>query len=528
MSKLAPIGTRPILLARSRGAGRAARRGSRAGRADRRPRLCRAPTCPPAPTRPCARRRGAPDQRAAAARASCRGSPAAPGASGYYVNDLDAAAAVLFDRSEGQRRKLASNQKLFTTITALQGLGPTSAHPDAGSRPTAASTHGRAARRRLPGRRRRSRPSAPPGSPTSPSSVSKAGHQADRRPVIADDSIFDRLRGVPDSNYGPSPYIAPLSGLVYGGSTYDGDPALEPARPSATRCATPGQGRRQGQGRRSAGRAARRRPELASHGSRPIGGSSARRTSRRTTSTPRCCSRARRDGRQAGHDRAAARVVRRYAADLGSGVQARDGSGLTAGEQVLPARRRRAPRSPCSATTRSAKPLFDSLAIAGKDGTLDGAHGGNRRSGRCRGKTGDDQRRLQPLRLLQGRGGLVAFSLLMNGVGDLEAARDIQDRMVVEIARYRRSQADLPRRGLAGATRPRGRHPRRRAGRRRQRRSRQRRARRATPRWAPATTSIPTTSRLRDRRRRRQRPAGEDPRGRRRARRPGSSSSPGR
>src|SRR4029079_15976465 len=31
-------------------------------------------------------------------------------------------------------------------------------------------------------------------------------------------------RGVPDSSWGPSPYIAPLSDLVYGGSTYSGDP----------------------------------------------------------------------------------------------------------------------------------------------------------------------------------------------------------------------------------------------------------------------------------------------------------------
>ena len=48
----------------------------------------------------------------------------APGKSGFYVYDVDAKRKhVLFDRSQGRRRKLASNEKLFTTTTALHVLG---------------------------------------------------------------------------------------------------------------------------------------------------------------------------------------------------------------------------------------------------------------------------------------------------------------------------------------------------------------------------------------------------------------------
>ena len=81
--------------------------------------------------------------------------------------------------------------------------------------------------------------------------------------------------------------------------------------------------------------------------------------------------------------------------------------------------------------------LFDSLAIAGKEGTLDDRMEGTAAAGRCRGKTGT----INGVSNLSGycKAGreLVAFSLLMNGVGDYDGARAIQDKMVVEIARYR-------------------------------------------------------------------------------------------
>ena len=83
------------------------------------------------------------------------------------------------------------------------------------------------------------------------------------------------------------------------------------------------------------------------------------------------------------------------------------------------------------------KPFVDSLAVAGKEGTLDDRMEGTAAAGRCRGKTGT----INGVSNLSGycRSGkhMVAFSLLMNGVGSYDAARAIQDKMVVEIARYR-------------------------------------------------------------------------------------------
>jgi D-alanyl-D-alanine carboxypeptidase len=62
---------------------------------------------------------------------------------------------------------------------------------------------------------------------------------------------------------------------------------------------------------------------------------------------------------------------------------------------------------------------------------------GSSAAGRCRGKTGT----LTGVSNLSGycktKRGLVVFSLLMNGVTSYDYARSIQDKMVIQIARYR-------------------------------------------------------------------------------------------
>jgi D-alanyl-D-alanine carboxypeptidase/D-alanyl-D-alanine-endopeptidase (penicillin-binding protein 4) len=78
----------------------------------------------------------------------------------------------------------------------------------------------------------------------------------------------------------------------------------------------------------------------------------------------------------------------------------------------------------------------DSLAIAGRSGTLRRRMRGTAAAGRCRAKTGT----LNSVSALAGycdttRGGHVAFAFLMNRVG-AAGARQIQDRMTVELARY--------------------------------------------------------------------------------------------
>ncbi len=71
-----------------------------------------------------------------------------------------------------------------------------------------------------------------------------------------------------------------------------------------------------------------------------------------------------------------AKAIERYAKQVGAKVRARDGSGLTAGNKS-------SPRSVVRLLTAAqrdrelAKPLFKSLSIAGKDGTLGGRMNGS-------------------------------------------------------------------------------------------------------------------------------------------------------
>ena len=141
------------------------------------------------------------------------------------------------------------------------------------------------------------------------------------------------------------------------------------------------------------------------------------------------------DKRQ-GTTAAGAKAVKEYARELGSKVDAQDGSGLTDNNKS-------SPKDIVKLLTavRRVKgvgaPLFSSLAIAGKDGTLVDRMGGTVAAGRCRGKTGTIDGVSNLSGYCQSGQHLIAFSILMNGVGDYDYARSIQDKMVVEIARYR-------------------------------------------------------------------------------------------
>jgi D-alanyl-D-alanine carboxypeptidase/D-alanyl-D-alanine-endopeptidase (penicillin-binding protein 4) len=81
--------------------------------------------------------------------------------------------------------------------------------------------------------------------------------------------------------------------------------------------------------------------------------------------------------------------------------------------------------------------LYDSLPIAGRDGTLDNRMRHGRARGRCHAKTGT----LTGVSALSGycrtRGGrTVVFSILMNRV-NVTGARRIQDRMAQALAGWR-------------------------------------------------------------------------------------------
>jgi D-alanyl-D-alanine carboxypeptidase/D-alanyl-D-alanine-endopeptidase (penicillin-binding protein 4) len=361
----------------------------------------------------------------------------APGASGYYVKDLDAGAkAVLFDADEGKRRKLASNEKLFTTSTALSVLGAD------GRIETTVKAEGTVTDA---GRLRGDIYLIGGGDPSFGAAgigdlatdVKRAGIKRIGGRIVADPSVFDSRPGVPDSNYGPSEYIAPLRGLVYGGSTYDGDPALQA-----------GQAFKEGlrdAGIKVGGKVKvdelpgklKGTPEvgvyesetiasLAAATNKPSNNFYAEMLLKRLAATPK----------RQGTTRRGTKIVERFAHRLGSDVNAKDGSGLTNSNKSSP-RDIVALLDAVRDEKGIGNAFVDSLAVAGKEGTLDDRMGGTVAAGRCRGKTGT----IDGVSNLSGycRSGkhMVAFSLLMNGVGDYEGARAIQDKMVVEIARYR-------------------------------------------------------------------------------------------
>ena len=132
---------------------------------------------------------------------------------------------------------------------------------------------------------------------------------------------------------------------------------------------------------------------------------------------------------------AGTRVAMRFARAFGSAPRLVDGSGLARGNKA-------SPRSVARLLDRmhdrpDYRTFRDSLPIAGIDGTLDNRmrRGAARR--RCRAKTGT----ISGVSALSGycktRGGrTVVFSFLMNGV-NVYGARGLQDRMTNAVARWR-------------------------------------------------------------------------------------------
>ena len=87
---------------------------------------------------------------------------------------------------------------------------------------------------------------------------------------------------------------------------------------------------------------------------------------------------------------------------------------------------------------KAGRAYYDSLAIAGQEGTLEDRMEGTAAAGRCRGKTGT----ITGVSALSGYCGsgrnAVAFSLLMNGVSSYDSARNDPGPDGRRIARYRR------------------------------------------------------------------------------------------
>jgi D-alanyl-D-alanine carboxypeptidase/D-alanyl-D-alanine-endopeptidase (penicillin-binding protein 4) len=128
-------------------------------------------------------------------------------------------------------------------------------------------------------------------------------------------------------------------------------------------------------------------------------------------------------------------VVERFARRQGSGLEVVDGSGLTRGNAASP---REVVRFLARMRGEAVGDDFvDSLAVAGREGTVADRMRGTPAEGRCRTKTGT----ISGVSNLSGycfnrSGRVMAFSILMSGVGDTYGAHVTQDRIAALIAGY--------------------------------------------------------------------------------------------
>jgi D-alanyl-D-alanine carboxypeptidase/D-alanyl-D-alanine-endopeptidase (penicillin-binding protein 4) len=372
------------------------------------------------------------------------------GSSGLLVVDATTGK-TLCARAPGRPRPLASNMKLFTTSTALARLGTESRIT------TLLKTDGGIDRN---GVLHGSLYLVGAGDPAlgTPSfyrrflgglgtnifqlkrQVREAGIDSVTGRLYADDSVFDRLRGVADSGYATSPEIGPLSGLSFnsGYSTpsaygFATDPALTAAGTLV------GSLREAGVRISSAvalGTAPADSTELARVESPPL---------TNIVNTTDVYSDnffaemlikllgARFGG--AGTTAAGTHVVEAFARGHGSGVHAVDGSGLTRSNRASPSQVVGLLESMRDTTVGDE--FIQDLALTGHEGTVADRMHGTAAYGRCRTKTGT----ISAVSNLSGycfnrSGRVMIFSILMASVRDLSLAHLEQDLIAAEVASY--------------------------------------------------------------------------------------------
>ena len=367
--------------------------------------------------------------------------------SGAYVYDLTDRQG-LFSRSATKQRILASNTKLFTTAAALGEFG----------------SAGRFATQVLADRRpndngvvRGDLYLVGGGDPSFGSAsfaerayggggatleqltraVQRAGVEAVTGSVFGDESLFDSLRGGPDSGYGVSTWVGPLSALSFNrglarenGSAFQSRPPEFAAKKLATALKRRGIEIGGGAGVSQAGP---RAPQIAAVESITVGrlirltnqvsdNFFAEILAKRLDATPT----------HPGTTEGGAAEIESFAQRFGSRANLVDGSGLARGNRAAPRAVVRLLRGMYG--HRGFEPYYESLARANERGTLSDRNT-NRR---CRAKTGT----ISGVSTLSGycraaSGDLIAFSILMNGVGyAYDRAHRIQDAMTQLIAKY--------------------------------------------------------------------------------------------
>jgi D-alanyl-D-alanine carboxypeptidase/D-alanyl-D-alanine-endopeptidase (penicillin-binding protein 4) len=259
--------------------------------------------------------------------------------------------------------------------------------------------------------------------------------------LYADDTVFDRRRGVADSGYGTSPYIGPLSGLAFNsgfsGSTSASGFSSDPAKLAAAKLV--GSLRKAGVGLPT---------QIAL---RPTPPNAERVALVRSPTLDRIVNLtdvysdnyfaetlikllgAKFGG--AGTTAAGAGVVEAFARTHDSTVQAVDGSGLTRTNSSSP--REVVDLLLGMQEDEAGEEFIQDLALAGQEGTVASRMEGSAAYGRCRVKTGT----ISGVSNLSGycfnrSGRVVAFSVLMAGVGNLTLAHLNQDRIAAAAAGY--------------------------------------------------------------------------------------------
>jgi D-alanyl-D-alanine carboxypeptidase/D-alanyl-D-alanine-endopeptidase (penicillin-binding protein 4) len=355
-------------------------------------------------------------------------------------------------KAPGTPRSLASNMKLFTTATAMSRLGPESRIATKvlsdGRLDSGGVLHGSLY---LQG-------GGDPalGTPSFYNSylaglgtnlfalvpqIRAAGIRSISGRLYADDTIFDRLRGVADSGYATSSYIGPLSGLAFNsgfaGSTSSSGFASDPAKLAASKLA---------RALSASGVAVPTQVALAKTPADAERVAVVRSpTLTRIVDTTDVYSDnffaemlmklvGARLG-AAGTTAAGAAVVEDFARTHGSGVHAVDGSGLTRSNRASP--RQVAALLLAMRDDPAGDEFIQDLALTGKEGTVADRMRGTAAYGRCRTKTGT----ITGVSNLSGycfnkSGRTMVFSILMNGVGDVGYAHLEQDRIAGLVAGY--------------------------------------------------------------------------------------------
>lgn len=371
-------------------------------------------------------------------------------ASGLFVVDADSGKAVCA-RAAKQARPLASNTKLFTTSTALFRFGP---EYRIATRLLSDGAIG------IDGVLRGSLYLQGAGDPalgvpafynrylgglgtnllSLKAQLRAAGVRGVTGRLYADDTVFDRLRGVADSGYATSPYIGPLSGLSFNSGYSDSAAsgfASDPAKLAATKLAL---------ALRAAGIAiptqVARRATPAN--AEPLATVRSPSVSQLVEATDVYSNNFFAEmllkllGSSfggAGTTQAGTEVVERFARGHGSGVHAVDGSGLTRTNRASPFQVVRLLQAMQESPVGDQ--FIQDLALTGREGTVADRTLGTAAAGRCRTKTGT----LTGVSALSGycfnrSGKVMIFSILMGSVSDLSLAHYEQDRIAAAVASY--------------------------------------------------------------------------------------------